>query len=85
MMKFMNKNNILFDSKFGFRSSSSTEMAVTSIYNKLLQNLDDKKIASSIFLDLRKAFDSVHRDIILKKVNNHKICTKINEKTSTFH
>ena len=36
MMKFINKNNILSDSQFGFRTSSSTEMAVTSIYDKLL-------------------------------------------------
>ena len=102
MMKFINKNNIFSDSQFGFRTSSSTEMAVTSIYDKLLQNLDNKKITRSIFLDLRKAFDSVHHDIILKKLhhhgfrvtilslfedylNNRKICTKINEKTSSFH
>ena len=102
MMKFINKNNIFSDSQFGFRTSSSTEMTVTSIYNKLLQNLDNKKITCSIFLDLRKAFDSVHHDIILKKLhhhgfrgtilsffedylNNRKICTKINEKTSSFH
>ena len=103
-MKFINKNNILSDSQFSFRTSSSTEMAVTSIYDKLLQNLDDKKITCSIFLDLRKAFDSVHHDIILKKqhhygfrgrptilsffqdyLNNRKICTKIDEKPSSFH
>ena len=29
MTKFINKNNILSDSQFGFRTSSSTEMAVT--------------------------------------------------------
>ena len=71
MMKFINKNNILSDSQFGFRTSSSTEMAVTSIYDKLLHNLDDKKITCSIFLDLRIAFDSVHHDIILKKLHHY--------------
>ena len=38
------ENNILTDSHFGFRTNSSTELAVTSIYDKLLQNLDDKKV-----------------------------------------
>ena len=70
MMKFINKNNILSASQFSFRTSSSTEMAVTSIYDKLLHNLDDKKITCSIFLDLRKAFDSVLYDIILKKLHH---------------
>ena len=68
MMKFMNKNNILTDSQFGFRTNNSTELAVTSIYDKLLQNLDDKKVTCSIFLDLKKAFDSVDYCIILKKL-----------------
>ena len=45
MMKFMNNNNnTLTDSQFGFRTNNSTELAVTSIYDKLLQNLDDKKV-----------------------------------------
>ena len=52
-MKFMNEN-ILTDSQFGFRTNNSTELAVTSIYDKLLQNLDNKKVTCSIFLDLKK-------------------------------
>ena len=64
----MNKNNILTDSQFGFRTNNSTELAVTSIYEKLLQNLDDKKVTCSIFLNLNKAFDSVDHCIILKKL-----------------
>ena len=71
VMKFINKNNILSDSQFGVRNSSWTEMAVTSIYDKSLHNLDDKKITCSIFLELRKAFDSVHHDIILKKLHHY--------------
>ena len=54
MMKFTNKNNILTDSQFGFRINNSTELAVTSIYDKLLQNLNNKKVTCSIFLDLKK-------------------------------
>ena len=49
MIKFMNKNNILTDCQFGFRTNNSTELAVTSIYDKLPQKLDDKKVTFSIF------------------------------------
>jgi len=51
MMNFINKNNILTNSQFGCRTSSSAELAVTSIYDKILQRLDDK-VTCSIFLDL---------------------------------
>ena len=34
----MNENNILTDSQFGLRTNNSIELAVTSIYDKLLQN-----------------------------------------------
>ena len=40
-MKFLNKYDILTESQFGFRTNNSTELAVISIYDKLLQNLDE--------------------------------------------
>ena len=59
MINYINKPNILWVFQFEFRTNSSTELAVTSIYYKLLQKIDDKKVTSSIFLDLQIAFDSV--------------------------
>ena len=35
MMNYFNKNNILSASPFGFRTNSSTDLAVTSTYDKL--------------------------------------------------
>ena len=101
MMKFMNKNNILTDSQFSFRTNNSTELAVTSIYDKL-QNLDNKKVMCSIFLDLKKAFNSVDHCVILKKLchyeyhgnillffedylKNRKICTCVDGVKSILH
>ena len=69
MMSFIDKNSILTSSQFRFRTSSSTELAVTSIYDELLQHLDDNNLTCSIFLDLRKTFDSVDHSILLKKQN----------------
>ena len=50
---------------------NSTELAVTSIYDELFQHLDDNKLTCSIFLDLRKAFDSVDHSVLLKKLNHY--------------
>ena len=67
MTKFLNKNHITTLSQFGFRINSSTELAVTTLYDKLLNNLNENKIILSLFLDLRKAFDSVNHQLLLKQ------------------
>ena len=71
MMRFIKNNGALTSSQFGFTINSSTELAVTSIYSELLQNFDGNKVTCFIFLDLRKAFDSVDHTILLKKLNHY--------------
>ena len=70
MTKFVNKNNILTPSQFCFRENHSTNLAITTFYDKflVLNNINDSKITRAIFLDLKKAFDSVDITILLKKI-----------------
>ena len=51
MTKFLNQNGIITPSQFGFRINSSTELAVTTLYDKLLNNLNENKVTLSLFLD----------------------------------
>ena len=71
MLKFLNKNNILTSSQFGFRTNSSTELAITTLYDKLLNNLNEKRISFLLFLDLKKAFDSVSHSILLRNLYHY--------------
>ena len=73
LSSFLDKNNILTKHQFGFRKSHSTELAITSIQDTLLKNLDDGKLTCTVFLDLAKAFDSVDHSILLKKLEKYGI------------
>ena len=47
MTKSLNKNDIITPSQFGFRINSFTELAVTTLYDKLLNNLNESKVTLS--------------------------------------
>ena len=73
LTKFLNNNNILNQFQYGFRSNSSTDMAITQISEETIQKLQNKQITCLIFLDLAKAFDCVDHQILLTKLHNYGI------------
>ena len=66
-MDFIGKYNILDPEQYGSTANSSTELAITTIYDKFLDNLDKNHYTCAIFLDIKKAFDSLDHKIVLKK------------------
>lgn len=57
--------------QFGFQRKISTSDAVTNLTEQIYQNLDNKDHTIAIFLDLKKAFDTVNHDILLRKLNTY--------------
>ena len=69
MKDFIDKNNLIYSSQYGFRKSHSAEHAVLDIVEDLLSNMDKQYFSSGIFIDLKKAFDTVNHEILLNKLN----------------
>ena len=69
LYEYLNINNILFKHQYGFRNRMGTNQAILNHLQYLYSNLDSGKIVFSLFLDFRKAFDSVDHQILLSKLN----------------
>ena len=61
-------NNILSEFQFGFRESMGTHMPILLLQDKIQSAFEANKNVVGIYLDLRKAFDTVNLDILLGKL-----------------
>ena len=63
LIKFLDKNDILYEKQVGFRSKHSTVDALIEITENIRSGTDEE--FTSIMLDLRKAFDTINHYRIL--------------------
>ena len=79
LTKFLGKYNILYQNQFGFRQGHSTHQALITLVDKITKSLDNGDIVIGVFLDLKKAFDTVNHKIILKKLYHYGIRGNLNK------
>ena len=81
---FLEKYNILYKRQFGFREKHSTNHALANLIETIKSFLDKDFFVCGIFIDLKKAFDTVDRDILTSKLQHYGICRKANSWLKSF-
>jgi len=71
LQKFIDKHDLLSDCQYGFRQNRSTNFALMELIEEICSSLDNKKNTIGVFIDLRKAFDTLDHDLLLRKLNHY--------------
>lgn len=73
LLEYFNSNNLFDGNQSGFRKNHSCETALQLTVSKWKQLLDEGKYIVAIFLDLKRAFETIDRQILLKKLQYYGI------------
>ena len=68
VIDFFENYNMLYKYQFGFRKTHSTSHALIPLVERVSKALDTGKYVVGVFLDLKKAFNTVDHSILLKKL-----------------
>ena len=69
--QFFELQKVIYPSQFGFQKNKSTQHSLIEIIEKIRSCIERKNYGCGIFIDLKKAFDTVNHNILLQKLEHH--------------
>ena len=71
LYQYFIKNNLLYESQYGFRTKHSTELAALELIDRVNNLLNTGNTPLAVFLDLSKAFDTIDHNILIEKLHSY--------------
>ena len=73
LLSYLESEKLLTNSQYGFRPKRSTEMAATAFFDSIRCEADKGNLVGTIFIDLRKAFDTLSHSKLIEKLSSYGI------------
>lgn len=69
IIEFTRRYNLIYPYQYGFRSGSSTLSACSDLIDNIYDTLDAKRVGAALFIDLKKAFDTIDHRMLTEKLD----------------
>ena len=79
LTEYLESKQLLHPQQFGFRPKHSTETANCYLLDRFKGLLVRGHIVGTVFLDLKKAFDTVHHGVLLSKLKHFKVAAEASQ------
>lgn len=77
LRSYMEDNNLIMEQQSGFRKGYSCETALNCVVENWKNEMDSKNMLIAVFLDFKRAFETVDRTILLEKLTKYGIKNKV--------
>ena len=73
IMNYFENKNLFCPTQYGFQKGVSTQDAILHVTEKIYENLNNKQTTIAAFIDFSKCFDTLNRDILIRKLHAYGI------------
>lgn len=71
LSKYFEDNNLLHETQSGFRKNHCCESLLNLVVSQWKMEVAEKKCVIAVFIDLKRAFETINRNILLQKLEKY--------------